>query len=424
MFFLFGFILLASLFAAAAAMVSRQEDIGSTTTPLTMLIMAPYFLVIFFNDNPTVLAIMSYVPFSAPVGMPMRLFLGEAQWWEPLLSLAILIATCVAAILVGARIYENSLLRMGARVKLREALRADRPTVSHFLMLRGSPSDRKWDTSLKVIWEYVRMNAVECDGPTATRSHQIYRSEVDMTIPLLTRTAEADAPVLDVLADRWSPRAFAAADAIAETRLASALEAARWAPSANKVQPWRFIVAGRGPEAHDRIDQALLGFDRVWAGNAAVLMIAVAETVDAEGRPLDFAAYDLGQAVAHLSVQAHHDGLHVHLMGGFDRDAVREAFDLDARSEPLTAITLGPIGDASDLLRGAAGARVRTARPPAARRVGDRRLTRLDRRRVRTAIRRACAASPSARRWRAGVSCRRGPKHVARGVANQAMSGP
>jgi ABC-2 type transport system permease protein len=121
-FFLFGFILLASLFAAAASMVSRQEDIGSTTTPLTMLVMAPYFLVIFFFDNPLVLGIMSYVPFSAPVGMPMRLFLGEAQWWEPLLSLAILIATCVAAILVGARIYENSLLRMGGRVKLSEAL--------------------------------------------------------------------------------------------------------------------------------------------------------------------------------------------------------------------------------------------------------------------------------------------------------------
>jgi ABC-2 type transport system permease protein len=121
-FFLFGFVLLASLFAAAAAMVSRQEDIGSTTTPLTMLVMAPYFLVIFFNDNPVVLAVMSYVPFSAPVGMPMRLYLGEAQWWEPLLSLAILLATCVVAILLGAKIYQNSLLRMGARVKLREAL--------------------------------------------------------------------------------------------------------------------------------------------------------------------------------------------------------------------------------------------------------------------------------------------------------------
>jgi ABC-2 type transport system permease protein len=121
-FFLFGFVLLASLFAAAAAMVSRQEDIGSTTTPLTMLVMAPYFLVIFFNDNPVVLAVMSYVPFSAPVAMPVRVFLGDVQWWEPLLSLLILIATCVAAILVGARIYENSLLRMGGRVKLREAL--------------------------------------------------------------------------------------------------------------------------------------------------------------------------------------------------------------------------------------------------------------------------------------------------------------
>lgn len=122
-FFLFGFVLLAALFAAAAAMVSRQEDIGSTTFPLTLLIMAPYFLVIFFNDNPVVLTIMSYVPFSAPVGMPMRLFLGEAQWWEPLIALAILIATCIGAILVGAKIYQNSLLRMGARVKLGEALR-------------------------------------------------------------------------------------------------------------------------------------------------------------------------------------------------------------------------------------------------------------------------------------------------------------
>ena len=121
-FFLFGFLLLAALFAAAAAMVSRQEDIGATTTPLMFLILAPYFLVIFFWNNPTVLTVMSYVPFSAPVGMPVRLFLGQAQWWEPLVSLAILLVSCVLAILVGAKIYENSLLRMGARVKLTEAL--------------------------------------------------------------------------------------------------------------------------------------------------------------------------------------------------------------------------------------------------------------------------------------------------------------
>lgn len=123
-FFLFGFILLAALFAGAAAMVSRQEDIGSTTMPLTMLILAPYILVILFNDNPVVLAVMSYVPFSAPVAMPLRLYLGSAQWWEPLLSLVLLVATCVAAVLIGSKIYRNSLLRMGARVKLGEALKA------------------------------------------------------------------------------------------------------------------------------------------------------------------------------------------------------------------------------------------------------------------------------------------------------------
>ncbi|QNO37413.1 ABC transporter permease [Protaetiibacter sp. SSC-01] len=122
-FFVFGFVLLASLFAATGAMVSRLEDIGSTTTPVTMLVMIPYFAVVFFNDNPVVVTVMSYVPFSAPIGMPLRLFTGDAQWWEPLLSLGILVGTCLAVIALGARIYENSLLRLGQRVKLAEALK-------------------------------------------------------------------------------------------------------------------------------------------------------------------------------------------------------------------------------------------------------------------------------------------------------------
>jgi ABC-2 type transport system permease protein len=122
-FFVFGFILLASLYAATASMVSRQEDVGSATAPVMFLVMLPYILVIIFNDNPAVLAIMSYIPFSAPVGMPMRLFLGTAEWWEPLASLSILVATTAVIILFGSRIYANSLLRMGARVPFREALR-------------------------------------------------------------------------------------------------------------------------------------------------------------------------------------------------------------------------------------------------------------------------------------------------------------
>lgn len=122
-FFAFGFVLLAALYAATASLVSRQEDVGSATAPVMVLVMIPYFLVIFFNDNPTVLAVMSFIPFSAPVGMPMRIFLDTALWWEPLVALAILLAATGVVIALGARIYANSLLRMGARVPLREALR-------------------------------------------------------------------------------------------------------------------------------------------------------------------------------------------------------------------------------------------------------------------------------------------------------------
>ena len=122
-FFAAGFVMLAAMFAAAGALVSRQEDLNTTMTPITTLLMVPYFAVIFFYENPFVLAIMSYVPFSAPVGMPLRVFLGLAEWWEPILSLAVLIASTLAVIALGSRIYENGLLRTGAPVKLKDALK-------------------------------------------------------------------------------------------------------------------------------------------------------------------------------------------------------------------------------------------------------------------------------------------------------------
>lgn len=121
-FFVFGFVMIAALYAATASLVSRQEDVGSATSPVMILVMLPYILVIAFNDNPLVLAIMSYVPFSAPVGMPMRVFLGQAAWWEPLASLVLLLLITALVIALGARIYSNALLRTGARVKLSEAL--------------------------------------------------------------------------------------------------------------------------------------------------------------------------------------------------------------------------------------------------------------------------------------------------------------
>lgn len=123
LFFIVGFVLLAAMFAAAASLVSRQEDVQSTIMPVTMLVMVPYFLVIFFTDNDTVLAVMSYVPVSAAIGMPMRILLGTASWWEPLLALLILLASTGIVLGIAARIYNNALLRTGARVSFRDALK-------------------------------------------------------------------------------------------------------------------------------------------------------------------------------------------------------------------------------------------------------------------------------------------------------------
>ncbi|HCX85324.1 MAG TPA: sodium ABC transporter permease [Micrococcales bacterium] len=124
-FFVFGFVLVASIFAAGASLVSRQEDAGSVMTPAMMLIMIPYFGVAFFGTNATVMTVLSYIPFSAPVAMPTRLFFGDAVWWEPLASLAILVLCTLAVVAVAARIYTGSLLRTGARVKVRDALRGE-----------------------------------------------------------------------------------------------------------------------------------------------------------------------------------------------------------------------------------------------------------------------------------------------------------
>lgn len=162
----------------------------------------------------------------------------------------------------------------------------------------------------------------------------------------LDRTADTDAPILDVLAERWSTRVFDPAAPLDEAALASALEAARWAPSANNTQPWRFIVARRGTAEHTAVVAALMGFNRTWAANAAALVVFAA-TTEIDGQPQPFATYDTGQAAAHFTVQAHASGLHTHQMGGFDRSAVAAAFGLGTDVTPLTVMAIGALGDVS-----------------------------------------------------------------------------
>jgi ABC-2 type transport system permease protein len=120
-FFVLGYVLLAAMWSVAGALVSRMEDLSSSSSLVTLLILVPYLGVTFFQSNDLVLTVMSYVPFSSAVAMPVRMFAGDPQPWEPFVSLAILAATLVGCVLIASRLYIGSLLQTGARVRLRRA---------------------------------------------------------------------------------------------------------------------------------------------------------------------------------------------------------------------------------------------------------------------------------------------------------------
>lgn len=161
-------------------------------------------------------------------------------------------------------------------------------------------------------------------------------------------------PLHELLARRWSPRAFSARP-VEKAKLAQLFQAARWAPSSYNAQPWYFVATTReGHDGNDRLLRTLMDVNREWAQQAPVLVLAVArETYPHNGAPNHHAAYDLGQAVAHLTVEATSLGLYLHQMGGFDPALARELFAIPEGFRPLTVIALGYLE--------------RMAEPPAAR---------------------------------------------------------
>jgi nitroreductase len=163
------------------------------------------------------------------------------------------------------------------------------------------------------------------------------------------KTARTTAPLHPLLASRWSPRALDPGHELSPEQLTCLLEAARWAPSASNTQPWRFAVTLRGTAEHAAVLDALAPGNRVWAHAASALVVAAAETVTPDGAVRPWALYDTGQAVAHLSVQAEHEGLSVHQLGGFDRDRVRSVLAAPESVEPLVVLAVGRRDDTVEL---------------------------------------------------------------------------
>jgi ABC-2 type transport system permease protein len=123
--FVLGFFFYAGLFAVAGSIVSRQEDLQTTMTPLTILIIASFIIGLSATGDPdsTLAVVASLLPFSSPLVMPTRIVLGNAAPWEVVASLAISVASTAALIPIATKVYSRALLRPG-RVRIRQVLRA------------------------------------------------------------------------------------------------------------------------------------------------------------------------------------------------------------------------------------------------------------------------------------------------------------
>ncbi|MHB8838148.1 MAG: ABC transporter permease [Gemmatimonadaceae bacterium] len=125
LFFILGYGLYAALFAAVGAMCSSQEDANQAAQPVVMLLV---FSIIFAQPvmlNPTsrLAEVVSWIPFSAPVIMPMRMSAIQVPWYELAATLTGVALTCALSIWVSARIYRVGLLMYGKRPSLRELAR-------------------------------------------------------------------------------------------------------------------------------------------------------------------------------------------------------------------------------------------------------------------------------------------------------------
>ncbi|MGI8870730.1 MAG: nitroreductase family protein [Mycobacteriales bacterium] len=157
-------------------------------------------------------------------------------------------------------------------------------------------------------------------------------------------TAGPHSGVVEVLRQRRSRSVFDPDLILSDNELRVLLEAARWAPSAGNSQPWRFLVGRRGDAAHRRIVAALSRGNLGWAPAASAILITLEQTATDPGSDLpysDYAAYDLGQAAAHLTVQAQSMGLWTHQFAGFDHDRIAADFRVPDNLAVRTGIAVG-----------------------------------------------------------------------------------
>jgi len=165
----------------------------------------------------------------------------------------------------------------------------------------------------------------------------------------MQKPASTEAPIHELIRERWSPRAFSDKSVPAEI-LRSLFEAARWAPSSNNEQPWAYLVATKeDAENFAKMLGVLVEFNADWAKHSPVLALSLAHLKARDGKPNRVALHDVGSASAQLTFEANSRGLFVHQMAGFHAEKARGAFGIPADWEPVASMAIGYPGN-PDLL--------------------------------------------------------------------------
>lgn len=165
----------------------------------------------------------------------------------------------------------------------------------------------------------------------------------------MKKTAATQVPINEVIANRWSGRAYDASKAVSTEQVISLCEAARWAPSCFGDEPWRFIVWNKNTDLANwqKAFDCLVPGNQEWVKDAPVLLLTCADTLFGHNqKPNRWAQYDTGAAAENLCLQAEDLGLMAHQMGGFNVDAARKAFSIP---EQFTLMAMVAVGYAADI---------------------------------------------------------------------------
>ena len=160
--------------------------------------------------------------------------------------------------------------------------------------------------------------------------------------------AHASRDILDIIASRWSPRAFTDR-AVRTEDLEKIFTAASWAASSTNEQPWRFLFGRKGDSTFAKILDSMAEANQAWAKPAPVLLLSVGKNIFSPGpytgQHNPYALHDTGAASAYLSLQTTALGLYAHGVGGFDHEKARAHFNIPSEFEIGACWAIGYLGD-------------------------------------------------------------------------------